>query len=104
MEYTWINVPTSDTTSIITTESVSTRKAQRTVNSPMEIHSHGLTTLAFGAEASAAASSTATTKVSPEARLATTPLKVSPRRLPSRMLTARPMSGRKTIQGTRLKI
>ena len=98
-----MSVPTPETTSIIVTESVSTRKVQGMLSVPMLIQSaNGRLWAAPPLLHSARPSSTETRKASPEAALATAPMAFSPILPPKAMLMSSPITGRKTIKGTRL--
>src|SRR3990172_12855983 len=97
-----MSVPTPETTSIMVTESVSTRKAQGVCNAPMPIQSANCTTAPSGCALRDRYCSTEIAKAPPEAATAMSDETRSPRRRPTARLSSSPTTGKKMIQGTRL--
>src|SRR3990172_7797545 len=97
-----MSVPTPETTSIMVTESVSTRKAQGVCNAPMPIQSANCTTAPSGCALRDRYCSTEITKAPPEAAMAMRAETRSPTRRPTARLSSSPTTGKKMIQGTRL--
>ena len=97
-------MPTPETTSIMVTERVSTRKVQGISRLPILIHSaKGMLCASPPFASNEYPSRSETTNARPEAALATVPMAISFMRLPKIILTINPATGRRTIRGTRLK-